>query len=277
MKKILLLETRRAFESWGFRISLAVGLVLAIGQVATISAPYGCADIWSSWRNGDGGTFPPSFYATWIGLTPYSVFTMAYYYAVPLLACLPAADSLCSDIHSGYASCELTRSSRKNYFIGKTIAIALSAVICVDVPLLLNIIATACFVPALSPDPAAGTFFVGSANMLANVYYAEPLAFMAIFVFAAGILAAICATLSCALSFVLSNRFVVMLAPTACCLFIQFATQGLPAAGLAPINAICPWQPADAAIWCVAPLGFIALAATWTTFVLQGRNYEGCR
>ncbi len=277
MRTILRMEMRRVFESLSFRIALAVGLVLAIGQVVTISVPYGCADIWSSWRNGDGGTFPPSFYTTWIGLTPYSVFTMAYYYAVPLLACLPAADSLCSDIHSGYALCALARSNRKSYFAGKTAAIALSAVICVDGPLLLNIIATACFVPALPPDPAAGTFFVGSANMLADLYYTEPLAFMAVFVFAAGILAVCCATLSCALSFISSNRFIVMLVPTACCLALQFATQGLPAAGLAPINAICPWQPADAAIWLVAPIGVIALAATLTALVLQGRNYEDCR
>ena len=276
MKNVFIFELRRGFGSRGFKIAIVVGIVLAVGQLVTVSIPYSFADVWSAWRNGSSGAVPPSFYTTWIGLTPYSVFTMAFYYSLPLLACIPAADSLCVDIHSGYARQVAIRTGRQTYVIAKLFAVVTAGITVVVVSLAINIVGTACFVPAFFPDPAAGTFFVDSSNMLAELYYRQPLLFIVAFVGLALALAMVCTALSCTLSFAIENRFVVMLAPIVFCLVLQFALQGVSIAGFSPINVISPWQPFDASIVPAVMLFLAFFLIEFASLFVQGCSYEGC-
>ncbi|WP_456035352.1 hypothetical protein [Senegalimassilia anaerobia] len=277
MKRAILYEIKRAFCSGGFVVALFVALILSAAQVAMVSAPFAYSDGWQFWRNGVNGAFPPSSYNTWIGLTAYSVFTMMFYYALPLLACFPAASFLCFDVHSGYAYQVVSRIGRARYIASKIFAASLAAIVVIAVPLVLNVVATACFVPALWPDSAEFTFFVDSSNTLASVFFACPLAFIALFSALAVGLGVTCVALSYALSFLVSSRFIVLLAPMAACFALQFALQGSAIAGFAPINAILPFQPQPSIFVISAGLQMLAIVALFGVTVLQAKRFEGTR
>ncbi len=275
MKRAVAYELKRAFGSSGFAVALLAALALCAAQVALVSAPFAYSDGWQFWRNGTNGAFPPSAYNTWIGLTAYSVFTMMFYYALPLLTCFPAASSLCFDVHSGYACQAVSRIGHVRYIVSKILAASLAAAVVIAVPLVLNVVTTACLVPALWPDSAESTFFVGPSNTLASVFFACPLAFIALFSALAVGLGITCVALSYALSFLVSNRFIVLLAPMAVCFALQFALQGSAIAGFAPINAILPFQPQPSIFAVSLALQVLAIAALFGVTVLQAKRFEG--
>lgn len=277
MKRAILYEIKRAFCSGGFVVALFVALILSAAQVAMVSAPFAYSDGWQFWRNGVNGAFPPSSYNTWIGLTAYSVFTMMFYYALPLLACFPAASFLCFDVHSGYAYQVVSRIGRARYIASKIFAASLAAIVVIAVPLVLNVVATACFVPALWPDSAEFTFFVDSSNTLASVFFACPLVFITLFSALAVGLGIACVALSYVLSFLIASRFIVLLVPTAVCFVLQFALQGSAFAGFAPINAILPFQPQPSIFVISAGLQVLAIAMLFGITVFQAEHFEGTR
>ena len=277
MKRAIAYEIKRAFGSGGFAVALFAASALSVAQVAMVSAPFAYSDGWQMWRSGANGAFPPSSYNTWIGLTAYSVFTMMFYYALPLLACFPAASSLCSDVHSGYACQVVSRIGRVRYVASKVFAASLAALVVIVVPLMLNVVATACLVPALWPDSAESTFFVGPSNTLASVFFACPLAFIALFSALAVGLGVACVVLSYALSFLIASRFVVLLIPMAACFALQFALQGSAFAGFAPINAILPFQPQPSIFVVSVGLQVFAIATLLGITVFQAKRFEGTR
>lgn len=274
MKRVLKMELSRAFASRAFVIALAIGIVLAVIHVISVPFQYGSADIWTRWRSGMGGAYPPSLYSSWIGQTPFSVLTAIFYYSVPLLACVPFADSLCTDLWSRYAIHSISRSGKMHYFASKALAVALSSGAVVLIPLALNFFLAACFVPALSPEPAAGTFFVAPSALLADLYYAHPLLHVAVFLVIACLFAGAFGQISLAVSFFVTNRYVVVLLPFAGCMALNFALQGTFLAGFSPVNMMLPYQPFPSILWVV----LLIMAALWGAAVLvmwlKGRAYE---
>lgn len=274
MRSVLRLELLRAFGNRTFVLVLAVGILLAVVHVALVPFQYAFADIWTYWRQGFGGTYPPSLYSSWIGQTPYSVVTIIFFHSLPLLACIPFADSLCSDLTSRYALQLISRSGRTAYFIAKPIAVALSSGAVALIPLLLNILLTACCVPALPPEPAAGTSLVSSSSMLASVYYDFPLAHIAAFVLIACLLSAAFGLFSTATSFFTTNRFIVVLLPFAICVALNFIMQGTVLAGFSPINIMLPYQPFPSILWVVVLIILLLWAVPVVVLRLRGRMFE---
>ena len=275
MGRLLLFDLRRAFLSREFACALAFGLAIAALHVAAVPWPYAFAEVWQMWREGVGGVYPPALQNSWLGQTPQSVFTALFYYALPLLACIPYGASLCSDISSGHAAQAMTRSSRGAFVASRAVAAFVSAGVVVSVPLALDFLATACLVPDLPPEPAAMTFAVGADAMLADLFYASPGAYTAVFLVLAFVLAGFSGLASVAVGFLVRKPVIAVLAPFAFCMAAQFALQDTPLEGYAPVNAVLPYQPGTADF----PTVLVLLACTFAALALFSRfesgRYEG--
>ena len=267
-------ELRRAFHNKLFVISLAIAIIIALLHVLLVSLPYGLTDTWESWRSGAKGIYPPSLYNTWIGQTGYSVFTVAFYFAIPLLCCIAYADSLCTDISTKYINQELIRSSRTRYFSSKIIAVSLSCGCIACIPLLINLALTACFVPALIPEPTAGTFFVAPNTMLADLYYDLPLVYILVFMILTLILSGVFGLIALACSFFVRNHIVVTLMPFAFCMAIQFVSQDSIFAGFSPINILLPYQPYPSLFWVIALILIVLICGLTAMIICRGKRYE---
>lgn len=250
-------------------------MIVAVLHVAFVAAPYALSDAWALWREGAKGVYPPSLFNTYIGMTPYSVFTVILFYLVPALACIPYGESSCVAVETGYASQMVVRSGRVRYFASKALAAALAGGCVVVAPMAANFLLAACFVPALAPEPAAMTFQVPPFSMLADFFYAHPYAYVFLFFALAFLLACWAGVTSTALGFFVRNRFAVVLAPLALCVVLQFLFQGTPLAGISPLDAILPFQPYNMSFSVVLVVAAVSFSAVVVAVVVKSRAYEG--
>ena len=234
-------ELRRAFANGLFAAALAIGVALALAQLVTVVVPYGLGEEWAFWRAGSKGAYPNSLFNSWMGATPFSLWSVLYFFVLPLTACLPFADSLYSDMRSGYAANVVTRGGAGRYFRAKALAVFLTAGAVGVAPQLVNLLGAAMLVPALQPEPTAGTFFISPSAMLADLFYASPWLYVAFFMV---LCFAVCGLIACSclvFAYLVSNRFMVLVAPFLVCAIAFFALGG--AAGYSPINLLNPAQP----------------------------------
>ncbi|WP_165171360.1 hypothetical protein [Adlercreutzia sp. ZJ242] len=234
-------ELRRAFANSLFVMALAMGFALAIAQLVTVVVPYGLGEEWAFWRVGSKGAYPNSVFGSWMGATPFSIWSVLYFFVLPLIVCLPYADSFYTDVKSGYAANVVTRGGSGRYFLSKTLAVFLTAGAVGVVPQLVNLLGTALLVPILQPEPTAGTFFVSPSAMLGDLFYVSPWLYVAFFML---LCFAVCGLVACSclvFSHLVSNRFMVLVAPFLVCAISFFALGDT--AGYSPINLLNPAQP----------------------------------
>lgn len=274
MSALVSMELKRAFANRMFCVALGIGLCLALAQLVVVVVPYGVGDGWEVWRVGTKGSYPFSVYNSWMGATSYSVFTSLYYFILPLVVCLPFADSLYTDIKSGYVVNVVSRSGKARYFGAKVIAVCLSAGVVAIVPLVANFLASALFVPLLMPEVVAGTFPVSPRAMMADIFYTEPLIYVGFYWVLTFVVSGIVACLCLVFTPLLANRFMVLVAPFLCSAIAFFTLVGSGLAGYSPINVVFPVQVYHVqAIWILVVYGTVAVVC-FVSIVQFARSYE---
>ncbi|AEB06499.1 hypothetical protein Corgl_0380 [Coriobacterium glomerans PW2] len=273
MRSILALELKRAFGGAPFVLALIIGIGLSVANIALVAAPYALSEMWAGWRDGAQGC-PPSFFGTWMGQTPFTITTSIFYYALPLLACIPYATSLHADLSSHFATQLLVRKGRANYFAAKASATFLAAGLVSILPLVVNIIGVACLVPQYAPEPTAGIYAVSASSMLGELFYISPWVHISVFLMLTFIMAGLLGMVSVALSFFVRNGFAVLLAPFALCVVIQLVAQNTVFEGFSPLNMIMPAQPFPAVLWIVALEMGICAVALVVALAVRGFRYE---
>ncbi|MDR0514075.1 MAG: hypothetical protein LBG81_02790 [Coriobacteriaceae bacterium] len=240
-----------------FVLALAIGLLLAALQVMSVVVPFAFSDVWAPVRNGMKGVWPHSFYSSWIGVTGYSVFSTLYYFMLPLLVCLPHASSLYADLKAGYTGNVHTRVKASYYYFAKMTAVFLSAGAVSVVPLVANLLATMLFLPLVLPDPVAGIFFSG-ARMWLDVYYSSPNLYIVLYLLLTFFVSGIIAWCAVSFGFLVSNGFMVLVAPFVCCVFLSFVGGASLLTRYAPISLLSPYAGnATQILWVIVFYAFL--------------------
>lgn len=156
-----------------------------------------------------------SLYNVWIGsISGDLFFTTIFYFILPLAATLPFSFSLSDESKSGYLRQMTLKKGQMRYYFAKYIVTFTSGFLLAAIPLLINVIITACYIPAYKPDPLeqlySGQYY---GQYLANIFYSEPFAFMIIFILIPGLFCGLWADLSMCLSFFIKNKFFVVIIP----------------------------------------------------------------
>lgn len=274
MRNMFAFELRRAFTGAPFLLALAVGLILAVANIVLVAAPSALSNGYGQLVDGAVGMNPPSLFGNWIGLTPGTITTAIFYYVVPLIACMPFAASLCSDLDSRYASQVIVREGRGRYFIAKTTTVFLISGVVVIVPLVVNIVTAACLLPQIPPDPTTRLYAVMANSMLAGLFFACPWGYISLFLVLTFIGAGIFGLASSVLAFFVRNVFIVLLVPFAFCAMAQLVTQGTFLAGFAPLNVLLPAQPFPSIFWIVACAMGLTLVVLVAVVLFSGMRYE---
>lgn len=163
----------------------------------------------------DNSAYAISFYNVWIGsISGDLFFTTIFYFILPLAATLPFSFSLSDESKSGYLRQMTLKKGQMRYYFAKYIVTFTSGFLLAAIPLLINVIITACYIPAYKPDPLeqlySGQYY---GQYLANIFYSEPFAFMIIFILIPGLFCGLWADLSMCLSFFIKNKFFVVIIP----------------------------------------------------------------
>lgn len=237
MLNILRVELHRAFINRFFVVALGIGCLIAVSEIITFVLPV--VELQSQARFFDD--YPFSVYGAWIGGKTALFETELFYFLLPLLACIPFANSLHIDSQSGLVTNLVTRASPQDYFLSKSVAVFLSAGAVGAAPLLLNFLLTASLLPLLPPITTTGQYLPFAFMMWADLFYSQPYLYVVLYIGMAFLFSGLFALVALMLSFCMKNHFVVTLAPFIICLLFGFLMNGLQSiTGITLLGTLSP-------------------------------------
>lgn len=178
-------EFKKAFNNKWFMGAFAIMTLLAVAS--TIGAKAFFDEAYAG-QVAQSNVADPDF--PMISMFTYLLFTRSdqpasevFYILFPLAAVLPYSWSLCAEKNSSYLKNIFTRIERKHYLVAKSIATFSSSFTVIAIPLTLNVIITACLIPAFETDISAVLYNgIDSSRLWSSVFYNQPVAYCALFI-----------------------------------------------------------------------------------------------
>lgn len=241
MRRLILMELRKAFGGGWFFVSVTVACVITLSSAAR--------SIWAFHSYGFDA-FDPSQYhqlstsgaiCAWIGIgridttfLPWLFFGLA-----PLLAVIPYAWSYRSEAASGYVGQVLCRSSRAKYMAAKCLAVFCTAGAAIAVPLILNYLVISLFIPDYIPDAGEGLSVpIDEHCPFSALFFSCPIAYFIVYTVFDFILCGSWGVFVLALSFFVRNRVVLLAGSYVFQYFLHYLNvSGLSFRALGPIGS----------------------------------------
>ena len=226
MNRILKLEMRRAFSSFGFWVALIAGNLFAVLHLVTEIIP-----IHVEFNNslGGGDIAPQTVWYAWLGwnIGGTHAYNYIYYTIVPILAVLPYAVSGWEDIKSSYRVQLCTRIERKKYFKAKYFAVFVSGGTVCTIPILFDLLLCYLFLPGF---PISASYCIGPSysDAWAELFYTCPLAYALVFTVILFCFGGVYACMGLAVTELLENRFLIQIFPYIFLLLIGYLMTIVP-------------------------------------------------
>jgi len=217
MIRMIKIELKKAFLNKWFLVAVTFGCMIAILQIIQDVVPMVKYTSSCISRN-----LPPhTLYNKWLGINS-TLWNTVFFIIFPLLASIPFADSFHTDLKSGYVKNILTRTSKKNYYFSKYIAVFFSAGTTVVIPLILNLYLTAMILPTITPSVSAGFYPILETATLSHIYYSKPALYIIIYLCIIFMVSGVLASTALAFSHFIKYRYVITLIPYLCYLLVSF-------------------------------------------------------
>ena len=196
------LEFKRALESISFKIALLIGLVISFAQVVFHTMP-----IYADPLKGVIGanTYPRHLLECFMGADTI-MFYSTFVRLLPILCTMAYGISFVSDYNSGYIKNIVICKRRREYYNAKFICVFVIGGLVAVIPIVINILFTACLVPAMPP-------FLGHGGIRNGFYYAHPIIYIFTMLIRVFLYAGAFSTISLAGAFVVRNRFLLSILP----------------------------------------------------------------
>ena len=212
---IFKIEMKKVFKGKLFWLVIAFAVVLTVlSAVYEIQSSKKDLDIFSGFGyNVMSATFDNPYvktvYRDFTSITP-----AMFYRFIPLICVLAYGWSYSSDVRSGYIKSIITRTSKLKYLTSKYFATFISGGLVVLIPILVNILTLACFMPFRMPNIYESIYYAElPAFAFANLFYKAPALYMVIILIFHFILGGLFATFAMAVSMFTTNKYIVTLFP----------------------------------------------------------------
>jgi len=289
MKNIIKIECKKAVCNKLFFLAVLIGVIFTFfSLIPRIQSYYydmesfaRFSDEYLSIRN--PMTPINTLFNHWIGGEANTPGSADYFFLFPILVSIPYGWSYCVELNSGYIRSVVIRAGRKNYYLSKYIATFLSGGLAMVIPLFLNFMTVAVFVPAVTPDPYYITSYgIISSSFLSVLFYTRPFLYVFIYLLVDFIFGGLIACLCFALTGIAKNRVVVVLLPFITLLSFNYICNSLiyvssnviytelsPMNFLRPIPAVYDTNGYVVTIWAI-----ILFLFTFLTTVVRGWRSE---
>lgn len=222
MKNIIKMELKKALFSKYFLFGLSLLMLFALLSAAymiEIRMDYNPDGLFEFYMEGGKFTTNPDlplfgFYNSWLGGEDLSLAYVLFFNLLPIGAALPFGWSFYTERKSGYLKNIASRINKEHYFIAKTIAVFVSGMLAVLIPMLVNVLLVSAFVPAI--DPFVGYTFYNHTyfgTLWVDLLYTNPLLHMLLYILLNTVYGGIFALLSFAVAFYVKNIFAVIFLP----------------------------------------------------------------
>lgn len=229
MGRVLKLELKKAFCNKMFYLVVGIGLVIAAISAWQMIDKYYLglemeANALKVTEHGSNPNYALSMLYNNCLVTGFDQsMTALFYTLLPLLVCLAYGWSYFGERKSGYVMNVMIRTHKKSqYFLAKYIAVFLSGGAAAVIPLIVNFLAVACFIPAYQPDLFYEMYYSMQSHFLRELFYPHPMVFMCILFALNFFFGGLMATCCVALTFFVKNKFAVILLPFMCLFGVQY-------------------------------------------------------
>lgn len=218
----LKMECRKALINKYFLITLAVSCMFCILSAwYQITAYYEMLDHPFS---GNPMIQMNSLYNSWIGGEGTSLGCICFFYLMPLLAAFPYGWSYAAERKSGYVKQLAVRGGRMEYYVSKYIAVFLAGGLVILIPMVMNFLAVAMFIPAVMPDMHFEMYYaVAYGTMWSEYFYTAPLLYDIFYILLNFIFSGLFAVISLACSMVVRSRIAIVLLPYFIILLLHYS------------------------------------------------------
>lgn len=206
MKNLLKTELYKAFHNLSFFVTFSTALVIVLwSAMECIHEYYRMESFFKDLQYTKNLGYPTyTLYCNWIGGEFITAASTLFYFLLPLMAAFPYGWSLVQEQRNAYIQNVVSRAGAKRYYGAKYLANFIVAGVTIGLPLLLNFIVVACFIPARLPDSIYQVYYaVFGQDMWALLFYTNPLLYDLLYF----LLAILFAGLWAQLSFVLAAHF----------------------------------------------------------------------
>jgi hypothetical protein len=244
MKALLRMELSKALKNKFFAVTVLAAIVISLLSALNRSSAYANLNnlIESSrMANGDLPKNPDlasdTLFNFWIGGEYTSLYYSLFFLTVPLIAAFPYGWSYFMERKNGYVKNVISRTEKRNYFLSKYAAVFISGGLAVLIPLLLNFLTVACFVPARMPDVYYDVYYgVPFTQMWSKLYFTQPFVYVFLYLLVDFLFGGLIAAISLALTFFVRNRVAVVLIPLFILLALNYANTFWEVWEISPIN-----------------------------------------
>ncbi len=267
MKNIIKIELIRALKSKTMLLTLMIGSLITLSHVVVYVIPVSnFIDKALSYNKQMYSV--PTVFAGWIGQASYSMQSFLFYMLLPLLATIPFGDSFFADIRTGYIKNVLIRVRKKDYYVAKYIATFISGGLVIVIPLIINLMITAMFLPSHHPQVTSG-YSNGAASMRSNLFFIHPYAYILGYLVIDFIFSGFISTIALSVSLISEYRFMVVVIPFLIYLFMYSLLSSL---GLWSYEAFYFLQPGygNNSFITIFIQALILATLTSTTFLIGG-------
>ncbi|MGN0316770.1 MAG: hypothetical protein ACI4E1_02430 [Lachnospira sp.] len=211
-------EIKRLLIGKNFWLTLLTGMVFSIAQVLYENISY--------FKNpllGFSGvnTHPASVFYRWMG-GKLNVFLTTYLYIFPILVVSAHAISYYKDLKTGYIKNILINASRKQYLIAKYVVSFVSGGIVFTVPMIINFLINAAFLPALRPF--IGISYMKPCILMSSLAYYHPIIHFLIFMIIYFLFGGAFACVGLVAARVIRNEFLLALFPCVLAYALSFVS-----------------------------------------------------
>lgn len=180
-------EMWKALHNKMFYMALMFGSILSawnLFQTGRIARDYIYQSLDDTYVLGNGTVWggASSYYTVyncWIGAAEDTHGAIFFWFALPLLAAMSYGWSAQAERKNGYQNQLRIRCGRRKTLLAKYLAAMVSGALTVGIPVCLNFLITALYLPARKPVVASGDIFIMEPQFGSLLFYEKPLLFVA--------------------------------------------------------------------------------------------------
>ncbi|SHJ60815.1 hypothetical protein [Parasporobacterium paucivorans] len=271
MIRTLQFELNRALKNRSFSVSLLIGLGISISHVVLSVIP-SVAQL-DNYLLGKG-EYPVSVFNKWIGGEAYSFQPELYFVLLPILCCIPYVDSLFVDRKTGYTKNIYIRTKKGYYYASKLLAVFISAGLVITIPLVLNLILAAAFLPSIIPESSSMTFPLFEASMWSEIFYAQPYLYICLYILVIFLFSGLISVIGLTVAFFVKTRFVALVIPFMGYILLDFVCAYTFLYKFSPKIFLRPNQPSPADFKVIATEFIVFALITAVIYYVKWKNDE---
>lgn len=223
------MELKRALTNRWFLFSAAIMLLVAIvAAIINVCDYLHFEEIYLKYHFENKYTYISSYssYASWIAIDHIPATVELFFVLAPLTVTLGYAWSFASDRQSGYMEQLVTRTSRFRYYRAKYAATFISGGLLIAVPLIVNFIICACYIPSYAPDPFDAMYIpISKTELFGELFYAQPMIYVLVRTLVDFCLCGLWSVSVLALSTLIHNRIALIALPYLFLLLVKHVGQ----------------------------------------------------